>query len=79
MRDENDEAIYTYNDEFMRNFVRQSIKRGRCSTLNQYYKPNISDEAFSFISKELDINGNVCEFLEKFFEYTNKHRKIIKH
>ena len=29
-------------------------------------------------SKELDNNGNVCENLEKYFEYTNKHRKIIE-
>ena len=33
--DENDEPIYTYSDEFMRDFVRQSIKGGRCSALNQ--------------------------------------------
>ena len=35
LREENDEPIYTYNDEFMRHFVRQSIKGGRCSALNQ--------------------------------------------
>ena len=34
LRDEGDEPIYTYNDEFMRQFVRQSIKGGRCSALN---------------------------------------------
>ena len=33
--DENDEPIYTYDDELMRHIVRQSIKRGRCSALNQ--------------------------------------------
>ena len=44
LKDENDEPIYTYNDEFMRHFVRQSIKGKRCSALNQYYKSNISDE-----------------------------------
>ena len=31
---------------------------------------------FKIISKELNVNGNVCEILEKIFEYTNKHRKI---
>ena len=31
LRVENDEVIYTYNDEFLRHFVRQSIKGGRCS------------------------------------------------
>ena len=35
LRDENDEPIYTYNDEFMSHFVRQSIKGGRCSASNQ--------------------------------------------
>ena len=38
LRDENDEPFYTYTDPFMRHFVKQSIKRGRCSALNQYYK-----------------------------------------
>ena len=33
---------------------------------------------FNIISKELDVSRNVCEILEKFFEYTNKHRKIIE-
>ena len=78
LRDENDEAIYTYNNEFMRHFVRQSIKGGRCSALNQYYKSNISQEVFNIISKELNLNGNddVCEIMDKYFEYTNKQRKI---
>ena len=35
LRDENDEHIYTYNDEHMRYFVRQSKKGGRCGNFNQ--------------------------------------------
>ena len=78
LRDENDETIYNYNDEFIRHFGRRSIKSGRCSALNQYYKSNISQEVFNFISKELNVNGNdnVCEIIDKYFEYTNKQRKI---
>ena len=30
LKDESDEPISTYNDEFMRHFARQSIKGGRC-------------------------------------------------
>ena len=80
LREENDEPIYTYNDEFMRHFVRQSIKGGRCSALNQYYKSNISPEVFNIISKELNVNGNdnVCEIMNNYFEYTNEQRKIIE-
>ena len=74
LREENDEAIYTYNDEFMRHFVRQSIKGGRCSALNQYYKSNISQKVFNIISKELNVigNDNVFEIINKYFEYTNE-------
>ena len=80
LRDENDESIYTDNAEFMRHFVRQSIKGGRCSALNQYYKSAISEDVFNIISKELNVNGNdnVCEIINKNFEYTNEQRKIIK-
>ena len=61
----------------MRYFV-QKIKGGRCSALNQYYKSTISDEVFDINSKELNINGKIGEILDKYFEYTNKHRKIIE-
>ena len=67
LRDENDEPICTYTDPFMRHFVRQSIKRG-LTALNQYYKSTNSDEVFNIISKELDINGKICEILDKYFE-----------
>ena len=80
LREENDEPIYTYNDEFMRHFVRQSIKGGRCSALNQYYKSNISQEVINNISKDLNVNGNdnVCEIINKYFEYTNEQRKMLE-
>ena len=75
LRDENDEAIYTYIDSFMRNFVRKAIKGGRCNAFNQHYKSEISDEVFNIISKELNVNGNICEILEKYFEFLNNYEK----
>ena len=80
LRDESDEPIYTYNDEFMRHFVRQSIKGGRCSALNLRYKSKISGEVFNVISKELGVNDNdnVFEIVDKYFEYTNEQRKTIE-
>ena len=59
LRDENDEAIYTYTDPFMRNFVRKAIKGGRCNALNQHYKSEISAEVFNIISKELNVDSYV--------------------
>ena len=75
LRDENDELIYTYTDPFMRNFVRKAIKGGRCNAFNQHYKSEISDEVFNIISKEVNVNGNICEILEKYFEFLNKYEK----
>ena len=75
LRDENDDPFYTYTDPFMRNFVRKIIKGGRCNAFNKHYKPEISDEVFNIISKESNVIGNVCEILEKCFEFLNKYEK----
>ena len=45
------------------------------SIVNQ---PAISDEVFNFILKELNVNGNVCEIIDKNFEYPNKRRNLIE-
>ena len=74
LRHENDEPIYTYNDEFMRCFVRKSMKIGRCSGLNQYFKSTFSAEVFNIVSEELGVNGNIYEILDEYFEIKNKHR-----
>ena len=61
----------------MRHFVRQSIKGGRCSALNECYKSSISDEVFNIISTELNVQGNICEIIHKYSEYTNKIKKTF--
>ena len=78
LRDENEEHMYTYNDEYMRYFVRKSIKEKRCLSLNRHFNSSISDGVFNNISTELNVSGNKSEFLDKYFEYVNKHKKIIK-
>ena len=78
LRNKNDEPNYTYNHEYTRHFFRQSVNSGRCVALNQHYKSFISGKVFEIISEELNVNGNVCEIVDKYFEYTNKHRKIIE-
>ena len=55
----------------MRYYVLQSIKGCRCTALNQYYKSSLSDKVFIIISQELHVQGNVCEIIELYFEYTN--------
>ena len=74
LRDENDEAIYTYTDPFMRNFVRKAIKGGRCNAFNQYYKSEISDEVFNIISKQLNVNSNICDILKNISNFQKNMR-----
>ena len=74
LRDENDEPTFTYTNPFMKNFVRQSIKGGRCNAFNQHYKSEFSDEVFNVISKELNVNGNICDTLETYFEFLSKYQ-----
>ena len=49
--DENDEPIYTYNEEYMRFFVRQSFNGGKCGSFTQYFKSIILDDVFNFFSR----------------------------
>ena len=75
LKNGNDEPIYIYTDPFMRIFVRKAIKGGRCNAFNRHNKSEILDEVFNVISKEINVNGNESEILEKNFEFLNEHEK----
>ena len=68
-RDQNDEPINTYNDKYMRWFVRQSIKGGRVCAFNQHYKSKICDDILKIIKKELKFEGNVYDIVEVYMKY----------
>ena len=68
-RTEDDEPIYTYKDNCMRWFVRQSIKGGRVCAFNQYYKSKHCDDFLKIISKKLCVKGNVYDKIEAYLNY----------
>ena len=78
LRTEVDEPIYTYNDKYMRWFVRQSIKGGRVCAFNQYYKSKHCDDILEIINKELGVGATVYNTIEAYMEYKNKHFKIFE-
>ena len=61
----------------MRWFVRQSIKRERVCTLNQFYKSKNCDEVLEILSEELNVKGNKYDIIEAHMNYKNHHLKII--
>ena len=78
LRTKEDEPIYTYIDNDMRWFVRQSIKGGRVCAFNQYYKSKVCDDILKIISKELCVKGNIYDIIEEHLIYKSKHFKIFE-
>ena len=78
LRTEEDEPIYTYDDKYMRWFVRQSIKGRRVCAFNQFYKSKHCDDILKIIKKELAVKGTVYDTIEAYMEYKNKHFKIFE-
>ena len=68
LRTEEDEPIHTYNDKYMRWFLRQSIKGGRVCSFNQYYQSKHCDDILKIINKELAVKGTVYDTIEAYRE-----------
>ena len=78
LRTEEDEPIYTYNDKYMRWFVRQSIKGGRVCAFNQYYKSDHYNDIKRILSKELCVKGNIYDIIEEYLKYKKKYYNIYE-
>ena len=78
LRTEENEPIYTYNDKYMRWFVRQAAYGGRVCAFNQYYKSKSCDDILKIISKELNVEGKVYDIVEGYMKYKNKHFEIFE-
>ena len=64
LRTEKDEPIYTYNDQYMRYFVRQSNKGGRVCVFPQYYKSKKCDVFLKIKSEELNVKRNIHDIIK---------------
>ena len=67
------EPIYTYNDKYMRWFVRQIIKGGRVCAFIQYYISKICGDLSKILSRELIVEGNVYDIFKAYMKY----KKVI--
>ena len=75
---EEDEPIYTYNDKYMRWFVRQAAYGGRVCAFNQNDKSKSCDDILKIISKELNVKESVYDKIEVYMKYKNEHFKIFE-
>ena len=62
----------------MRRFVWQGIKGWRVCALNQYYKSKNCDDILKIISEELNVRGNIYDFIEAYLKFKYKKLKIYE-
>ena len=74
-----DREFYTFNDKYVRDFIRKSIKGGRVGAFNRYFESNQFDDIMSTIKKHLKINDNeISNIIAKYLKYINTKRDEFK-
>ena len=53
-----DRDFYTFNDKYVRDFLRRSIKGGRCGAFIRYFESNQCEEILNTVKKHLKTNDN---------------------
>ena len=61
-----DREFYTFNDKYVREFVRKSIKGGRVAAFNRYFESNQCEERLSktFLKNDNEISDIIDEYLK---------------
>ena len=71
--------FYTFNDKYVRDFIRKSIKGGRVGAFNKYFESNQCEEILNTIKTHLKINDNeISNIIDKYFKYINSKRDKFK-
>ena len=64
--------FYTFNDKYVRDFIRKSIKGGGVAALNRYFESNQCEEILNTIKKHLKIKDNeISNILDEYLKYIN--------
>ena len=70
-----DREFYTFNDEYVRDFIRRSIKGGRVAAFIRYFESSQREEILNTIQKHLRIKDNeISNVIDEFLKYINIKR-----
>ena len=70
-----DPEFYTFNDKFVRDFIRKSIKGGRVGAFKRYFESNECEEVLNFFKKHLKLNDNeVLNIVDEYLKHINIKR-----
>ena len=71
-----DRGFYTFNNKYVRDFIRRSIKGGRCGAFIRYFESNQCEEILNTIKNHLKIDCNeISNIIEKYLNYINTKRE----
>ena len=74
-----DREFYTFNDRYVRNFIRKSIKGGRLGAFNRYFESKQCEEILNNNKKHLKINDyEISIIIDKYLKYINTKRDEFK-
>ena len=74
-----DQELYTFNDKYVRDFVRKSIKGGRVGAYNRYFESNQCEKILNIIRKHLKMNDNeISNIVDEYLKYINTKRNEYK-
>ena len=70
-----DREFYTFDGKFVRDFIRRSIKGGKCGSFIRYFECTQLDEIMLTIKKLLKVNDNeVSNIVNDYLKYSNFKR-----
>ena len=78
LRTKQDEPIYTFDDKYMRWFVRQCIKGRPVCAFNQNYNSKSCDDFSRILSEKVIVEGKNCDIIKAYLEKKTNIQKILR-
>ena len=67
--------IDTFNDKYVRDFIRKYIKGGRVGAFNKYFESNQCEEVLNVVKKHLKLNDNdISNIIDEYLKYIDIKR-----
>ena len=74
-----DREFFIFNDKYVKDFIRKSIKGGRCGDFIRYFESNQCEEILNTLKKHLKINDNeISNIIDEYLKYINTKRNEFK-
>ena len=73
-----DREFYTFNDKYVRDFIRRSNKGGRCAALNRFFESNQCEEFLNTVKKIKIKDNEISKTVDVLLKYITSIREEFK-